>query len=87
MRLHIEGNINTYYVQTLCMIFFPGEKFSPEGAEDPHELYLSVTENEEGVHAYARILCDGKTATAEKTLAPREDLTADRLKKRNAIID
>ncbi len=81
MKLHIEGNINAYYVQTLCMIFFPGEKFSPEGVEDPHELYLTVTESEGGVTAIARIVCDGKTATAEKTLEPRADLTADRLKK------
>ena len=81
MKLHIEGNINAYYVQTLCMIFFPGEKFSPEGVEDPHELYLTVTESEGGVTATARIVCDGKTATAEKTLEPRADLTADRLKK------
>ena len=27
MKLYIDGNINRYYVQTLCMIFFPGEKF------------------------------------------------------------
>ena len=28
MKLNISGNINSYYVQTLCMIFFPGERFS-----------------------------------------------------------
>ena len=28
MILHINGDINRYYVQTLCMIFFPGAKFS-----------------------------------------------------------
>ncbi len=81
MKLHIEGNINAYYVQTLCMIFFPGEKFSPDDAEDPHELYLTVKEGEDAISATARIVCDGKTATAEKTLAYREDLTADRLRK------
>ena len=30
MKLHIEGDINEYYVQTLCMIFYPGEKFTEE---------------------------------------------------------
>lgn len=81
MRLHIEGNINAYYVQTLCMIFFPGEKFSAQGDEDPHNLYLSVTENENEMTARVTIECDGKEASAEKTLARREDLTADRQRK------
>ena len=27
MRLYIEGPVNKYYIQTLCMIFFPGGKF------------------------------------------------------------
>ena len=35
MKLNISGNINSYYVQTLCMIFFPGEKFSDKAEEDP----------------------------------------------------
>ena len=27
MKLTVSGDINAFYVQTLCMIFFPGEKF------------------------------------------------------------
>lgn len=81
MKLHIEGNINAYYVQTLCMIFFPGEKFSAPGDEDPHNLYLTVIENENEMTARVTLLCDGKEASAEKTLACREDLTADRQRK------
>ena len=27
MILRVEGNINRYYVQTLCMVFFPGATF------------------------------------------------------------
>jgi hypothetical protein len=27
MKLTVTGDINAFYVQTLCMIFFPGEKF------------------------------------------------------------
>ncbi|MBE6554945.1 MAG: coproporphyrinogen dehydrogenase HemZ [Ruminococcaceae bacterium] len=81
MKLHIEGNINTYYVQTLCMIFFPGERFSADGEEDEHELHLTVTEDEAGITACVHIRVDGKEARAEKTLAYREDLTVDRLRK------
>ena len=32
MKLYIDGDISRYYVQTLCMIFFPGAKF-PENEE------------------------------------------------------
>ena len=27
MILKVEGNVNRYYVQTLCMVFFPGATF------------------------------------------------------------
>jgi len=27
MILSIDGNINRYYVETLCMVFFPGSTF------------------------------------------------------------
>ena len=30
MKLTVKGDINAFYVQTLCMIFFPGEKFSQD---------------------------------------------------------
>ena len=56
MIIHLEGNLNRYYVQTLCMIFFPGEKFS-EGeipAPDKPELWVSLTKKENGYSASAR---------------------------------
>ena len=40
MIIHLDGDLNRYYVQTLCMIFFPGEKFSEgeKSAPDVPEL-------------------------------------------------
>ena len=81
MKLHIEGNINAYYVQTLLMIFFPGEKFSGQEETDEHEFFLRVTETESGITAAARLACDGKEHSAEKSREYREDLTVDRLRK------
>ena len=50
MRLYIEGPVNKYYVQTLCMIFFPGAKFSDE--EEPSEetpaLWVSLQRTPSG---------------------------------------
>lgn len=30
MKLYIDGDIGRYYVQTLCLIFFPDAKFPDE---------------------------------------------------------
>ena len=45
MILHINGDINRYYVQTLCMIFFPGASFpdDEEPGEDIPELTLTLS--------------------------------------------
>ena len=68
MRLILDGNINIYYVQTLCMIFFPGAKFGAAEQEDPTapELRLTLTEQENGMEATATITMDGKSETATK---------------------
>ena len=68
MKLILDGNINSYYIQTLCMIFFPGEKFGVAEQMDPNspELYVRLCENDDGVETYAHITVDGKTASSEK---------------------
>lgn len=71
MKLILDGNINAYYIQTLCMIFFPGAKFGAAEQQNPNapELYLRLTEQADGVEAYVRIEVDGKVATSEKFYA------------------
>lgn len=67
MNITLESPINKYYVQTLGMIFFPGEHFgeSEEQNEDAPSLYVKTVRTETGILAYARISCDGKTCKAE----------------------
>ena len=58
MHLEINGKINEYYVQTLCLLFFPGSKFSEKGNminEDPN-VYVDITENEEKITASVTIM-------------------------------
>ncbi len=88
MKLNVSGNINQYYVQTLCMIFFPGEKFSQNDAraeEDSGiavpELSLTLEEDPDGVRVCAELTLDKNYASCEKIYANREDITRDRLKK------
>ena len=68
MKLILDGKINPYYVQTLCMIFFPGEKFGAgeETREDAPVLKLSLREEPEGLSASVFAAFDGKAATAER---------------------
>ena len=86
MKLNVSGNINQYYVQTLCMIFFPGEHFSEDeknradGVAVP-EMSLVLTEDEEGVKVSAELTLDDKYSSCEKIYPHREDITHDRLKK------
>ena len=53
MKLFLNGNINVYYIQTLCMIFFPGAKFGADEQtkEGVPELYLHLEPFEEGLRA------------------------------------
>ena len=83
MKLHISGNtdINVYYIQTLCMIFFPGEKFSDEKEEGEPEFFLDVREDAAAVSVAARLLYQGKETTSEKTVAKDGTRTADRTRK------
>ena len=81
MKLYISGDVNTYYVQTLCMIFFPGEKFSGEEEEGAPVLYLDCAQDAENVTVTARLCYRGKETRAVKTHAFQPEETADRTRK------
>ncbi|MBQ8400655.1 MAG: coproporphyrinogen dehydrogenase HemZ, partial [Clostridia bacterium] len=55
-------NLNPYYLQTLCMLFFPGVKF-PENEEmtpETHVVTVDMTETETGVSAVSAIVLGEK---------------------------
>ena len=86
MKLKVSGNINQYYVQTLCMIFFPGEKFSENADAEADgnavpEMSLSLGEREDSVSVHAELSLDDKYASSDKIYPNRDDITRDRLKK------
>ena len=68
MKLYVEGNINRYYVQTLCMIFFPGEKFPEEEeiTEKTPILSLKLTCDSERAIALAEASIGEKKTSAER---------------------
>ncbi len=68
MRLILNGNINIYYIQTLCMIFFPGEKFGAAEAERPDSpiLALDLLETEDSVEASVTVRVGDRSASAQR---------------------
>jgi len=81
MKLHVSGEINEYYVQTICMIFFPGEKFSGEEQEGAPVLYLDVSDTMDEITATARLLYQGKETSATKQIVLTGEFTKDRARK------
>ena len=70
MKITLVSPINKYYVQTLCMIFFPGEKFG-EGEEENGEtpsLFLSTIEGEGEITAYARVKLQDKEVSVTRSV-------------------
>ena len=83
MKLTVTGDINSFYVQTLCMIFFPGEKFveNQEATEYTPVMEVSVKNSESGSYAYAKLTYQSKIAESEKFVAFAPDVTKQRTAK------
>ena len=80
MKIILDSPINKYYVQTLGMIFFPGEHFgeSEEVAQGEPILSVRTVEAEDGVRAYAEVSVDDKRERAEYFAEYNSARTKDR---------
>ncbi|MGI6202152.1 MAG: coproporphyrinogen dehydrogenase HemZ [Eubacteriales bacterium] len=67
MKLITEGNVNKYYAQTLCLLFFPTAKFSESEPVTPSTpvVKMTLTEVESGVRATAKIKTEAGESYAE----------------------
>ena len=74
MIITVTGNagVNLNYVQTLCMVFFPGAKFPPNeertGSTPCAEVFASADPDTNSVSASVRLSAAGKSAEAQKTV-------------------
>ncbi|MBQ8690126.1 MAG: coproporphyrinogen dehydrogenase HemZ [Clostridia bacterium] len=79
MILNLEGNINRYYAQTLCMVFFPGATFGEkeERSDDVPEVTISVYNDKENNSetAYASIRLNDRVSEATETVSHDEEIT------------
>ncbi len=82
MKLTLGGNlpINRYYVQMLCMIYFPGAKFSETECFTSDTPWLDVVVNGDDniVKAICTLTFGEKKATAEKDFEVGGRITRDR---------
>ncbi len=73
MILHAEGNVKLYYLQTLCLIFFPGSTFSPdeEPGEGVPEVFVKVYPDNDNnaCTAYVSIRLNDKICESSETVS------------------
>ena len=58
MKLICTDNISKYYLQSLCLLYFPGSKFSENECvtDETPVVTVSLTESEGFATAYAEII-------------------------------
>ncbi len=84
MKLILDGNVNVYYIQTLCMIFFPGEKFGAAEQDAPGVPTLSLRLRKRaggGMEAAVTVTANGKSASATRFLEDSEHHTGEKTAK------
>ena len=84
MILRVEGTANKYYVQTLCMIFFPGSRFSEnvQPSPDTPEIFVRLSRDGDKMIGYATMKLGAKFVEAYGEASPNADIAdPDRLEK------
>lgn len=84
MRLTVNGDINEYYVQTLCLLFFPASKFSKSDAsvDETPEAIVNVDFDGEKATATVKLSAKGKSVTkvySEQSNEKYSDYTLKRI--------
>ncbi len=72
MKLILNGNINRTYVQTLCMMFFHGEKFPEDEIEPTKKLTVTAIDTENGIKCECE-LCVNEKSVKEASFVPFSD--------------
>lgn len=67
MLLTINGDLNKYYIQTLCMIFCPGAKFSEHDDDSGVSAVFTRTDSGDEVSVTCEFASDGRTASDTRT--------------------
>lgn len=63
MKIEIIGDVAEYYIQTLCLLFFPGAKFSKKDSDDSHKAVVTVDNVDGTITSTVTITYNDKTST------------------------
>ena len=77
MILRINGNISRYYVETLCMVFFPGATFSEKeepGVGVPEVNVNTYSDGNGAQTAFVSIKLNDRVCEATATVSPEEEV-------------
>ena len=75
MKIQISGNIGEYYVQTLCMLFFPGVKFSKNESVDSN-LSADVSVQSVDDTVFATVILTNERGTEKGTACEQRKANA-----------
>ena len=78
MILRVEGGINKYYVQTLCMVFFPGSTFgeNEQPGPDVPEVFVSVYGDDDNSEtAFVSMKLNDKVCEATASFSKDENIS------------
>ncbi|MBQ8510643.1 MAG: coproporphyrinogen dehydrogenase HemZ [Clostridia bacterium] len=69
MLLTIHGELNKYYLQTLCMLFYPGAKFADDETDTAQSATFVRRDTTDGVEVICTFENHGETASASRFIA------------------
>lgn len=76
MILNVDEGINRYYVQTLCMVYFPGSKFSLDEEVTPTTPIVTVHASEAGENVTASVTIQiGELSVTAEDTRPKKPVT------------
>ncbi|MBR7117215.1 MAG: coproporphyrinogen dehydrogenase HemZ [Clostridia bacterium] len=77
MILKIKGDISRYYVETLCLVFFPGETFGENevAGEGVPEMSVTVVDDGPSHTAYVSIKLNDRISEATETVSKDEEIS------------
>ena len=83
MILNIEGNLNRYYAQTLCLVYFPGAKFGEDEVERDGVpvVDMFIEDRDDGIYSRVSIRLGEKRSEADCFIAFSELFPRERVRK------
>ncbi len=81
MKLILNGKINRTYVQTLCMMFFHGEKFPENEIDSTKTLTVTTIDTDNGIKCICELCVFGKSVSTASFVELKEGEKYERTSK------